>query len=395
MFCPHCGAELPDGSAFCGYCGKPLPSRPKPASAPGTAHERTADAAPEQPAETEQPVEAEVERSVADAPEMPAEAGAEQPAADVPERPAEAEEPAADAPEQPADAGTPQTPADDAPEPAALDEGGASEEPEAAPGLAPEQTPQGAGASDEPQPEAPEPTASVPVQAAAPGSTSAPARPAQAPWADPNPPKQPFHVTRGMTIGVLIAAAAVVILIVLAVAGVLGGGGARNSAEGVATRVEGLYNDLIQSDFDEAAFSDFGNGLVDLLPPAVVDEALEQSGYTRDEFSERFGSAMGGAIGSYGSMLSSYLDMFDISVDITLGDRLDSARLQSINDGFASAGYDAVATDGYLLGGEVSVTFNEDFGEYGTGDSMTQDMGDTGLCAVEIDGNWYLWSGAY
>lgn len=42
MFCPNCGAELPDGSAFCASCGKPISS------------EQTART-PQPPASSEQP----------------------------------------------------------------------------------------------------------------------------------------------------------------------------------------------------------------------------------------------------------------------------------------------------------------------------------------------------
>ena len=35
MFCPNCGTQLPDGSAFCGNCGNRLSAAPNPAPAPG------------------------------------------------------------------------------------------------------------------------------------------------------------------------------------------------------------------------------------------------------------------------------------------------------------------------------------------------------------------------
>ncbi|ACV21286.1 Predicted membrane protein [Slackia heliotrinireducens] len=34
MFCPHCGTQLPDGSAFCANCGSQLNAAPNPAPAP-------------------------------------------------------------------------------------------------------------------------------------------------------------------------------------------------------------------------------------------------------------------------------------------------------------------------------------------------------------------------
>lgn len=283
MFCPHCGAKLPDGAAFCGYCGKPLPTRSQPTSGP----------------------------------------------ASVP---------------------------------------------------GPEPVPASASAPT------PNPVPGQPVTGAA--STQ------QAPWVDQKPAKKPFYVTRGMTIGILVAAVAVVVLIVLGVTGVFGGG-SQNTAEGVASRVETLYADLLQSDFDEEAFTDFGEGLIDMLPPQMVEDALAQEGYTRDAFAEEFGSELGGAIGSYGTALSSYLDAFSISVDITLGDQLDSDQLESMSSAFSSEGYDYTVTDAYSLNGEVTITMKEDFSGYSAGDTVTQDMGSTGLCAVEIDGTWYLWGGSY
>ena len=30
MFCPHCGAQLPDGTAFCTSCGQPTAQQPSP-----------------------------------------------------------------------------------------------------------------------------------------------------------------------------------------------------------------------------------------------------------------------------------------------------------------------------------------------------------------------------
>ena len=34
MFCPYCGTQLPDGSAFCGHCGKPLTAQASPQPTP-------------------------------------------------------------------------------------------------------------------------------------------------------------------------------------------------------------------------------------------------------------------------------------------------------------------------------------------------------------------------
>lgn len=161
MFCPYCGTQLPDGSAFCGNCGKPLSQQP---------------------------------------------AGNAAPAAQS--------------------AGMPPAPAPQ-------------------PGNVPPATP--------------------------------PDFNQQTPF-DAKPAKKPFQVTRGMTIGILAVAVVAVVAIVLAVTGVFGGGSGESSATAVADKVGGLYNDLLQSDFDSDAIESFGNGILDLYPEELVDGRLESMG---------------------------------------------------------------------------------------------------------------------
>ena len=237
---------------------------------------------------------------------------------------------------------------------------------------------------------------SAPPFAAAPGSVppSVPPAPAgQSPF-DVKPPKKPFRVTRGMTIGILAVAMVAVMAIVLAVSGVFGGG-AHKSAQGIADQTDALFDDLMQSDFDSAAFEKFGGGIIDLFPPEFVDASLEESGHTREELIQYMGSSLGGSMEYYGSTLSSYTDMFTISIDVELGDRLDSYDIESINDTLASSGCDDVVTEGYYLTGEASVTFNEGYEGYSAGETESEDMGNIGLCAIKIGNSWYLWPGVY
>lgn len=197
-----------------------------------------------------------------------------------------------------------------------------------------------------------------------------------------------------MTIGIFAVAVVAVVAIVLAVSGVFGGG-AHKSAQGIADQTDALFDDLMQSDFDSAAFEKFGSGIIDLIPPEFIDSALEETGRTREELIQYMGSSLGGSMEYYASTLSSYTDMFTISIDVELGDRLDSYDIESINDALASSGCDDVVTEGYYLTGEVSVTFNEDYEGYSAGETESEDMGNIGVCAIKIGNSWYLWPGVY
>lgn len=273
MFCPYCGTQLPDGSAFCGNCGKPLSQQPASNAAPAA---------------------------------------------------------------QPA--GMPPAPS--------------------------------------PQP------GNVP-------STTPPDFNQQTPFGA-KPAKKPFQVTRGMTIGILAVAVVAVVAIVLAVTGVFGGGGAgESSANGVADRLGGVYNNLLQSDFDSDAFESFGNGLLDLLPERLVDGQLESMGYdSREEFSEDIGEQYGYGMSYYGNVLS----YMTIELDITLGDALDDTQLFNINTMLEQ--YDLEATSGYLLEASISATLTEDYNGYSAGEQESAETS-TGMAAVEIDGRWYLYPGVY
>lgn len=209
-------------------------------------------------------------------------------------------------------------------------------------------------------------------------------------------PKQPFHVTRGMTIGVLAVLAVAVVAIVLALSGAFsGGGGPSRSAQDVADRVGQLYDALMQSDFDADAFEAFGSGVIDLMPPEVVDDALAEQGYTRDEAVEELGVTLGGAMQSYGSLVSSFADTFTMGLDVQLGDELTTSEIEDINDDLSSSGCSGTVSEGYYLTGTMVITFGADFQGYSAGDEETMDVGNIGLCAVKIDGSWYLWGGTY
>lgn len=315
MFCPHCGAELPHNAAFCGYCGKPLPTPPEPPAgnaAPDASMDVQAagvDAADEAPAgesaaQAESPVSLEGRAEPSSAAEVPAELPIER-------------------------------------------------------------------SDGSPAQEDTSPDEQGPLEV---------------------PAKKRFPATRLVMVGVAVVAAAVVIAIIAAVTGSMKGGAAGlRSAQAVADRVTELYNALLTSDFDAPAFEDFGEGVLDLMPPDVIDAALEDAGYTREEEIESLGSGLGGAMQAYGSLFSEYADSFTISIAAEPGDALTDDDLADINDDLADLNFDGEATEGYELAGTVIMTFTSDFMTYHAGDEESQDVGSIGLAAINIDGGWYLW----
>ena len=261
------------------------------------------------------------------------------------------------------------------------------------------QPPAGAAPSERPAPGVP---AGIPPTPA-PQSTAPAPQSGYIPSAQPSTPpnfnqipvvaqgtKRPFRVTRGMTIGVLAAAAVVAVAVIaFAVTGIFGGGGA-NSPEGVANRLGAVYTDLLQSDFDEAALTRFGNDALDLLHPAMVEESIRSAGYhSRDEYAKGFGERYGSAFSAFGN-ISEYVDF---TVDIRVGDKLTGYQLATVNDSLARYGIEA--TDGYKLGGTMTGRVLRDFMGYSAGDVETTDMSSTGIIVVKIDGSWYLVTDMY
>lgn len=351
MFCPHCGAELPHNAVFCGYCGKPLPTPPEPPTdnaAPDASMDVQAagvDAADKAPV-GEGAVQAEHSASTG----MQEASAVQGELSGKAESPAQAEPPAS---------------AEDQAECSPL--AGAAVEPAAdAPVELPAERPDRSPAQEDVSPDE-----QGPLEV---------------------PAKKRFPATRLVMVGVAIVTAAVVIAIIAAVTGSMKGGTAGlRSAQAVADRVTELYNALLTSDFDAPAFEDFGEGVLDLMPPDVIDAALEDAGYTREEEIESLGSGLGGAMQAYGSLLSEYTDSFTISIATEPGDALTDDDLADINDDLADLNFDGEATEGCELEGTVIMTFTSDFMTYHAGDEESQDVGSIGLAAINIDGGWYLW----
>lgn len=200
------------------------------------------------------------------------------------------------------------------------------------------------------------------------------------------PAKRPFHVTRGMTIGILAVGVVAIVAIVLALGGIFGGG--HGSAQSIADSVESAFTDLIASDLEGDDWERFGLDIVSLMPEEAVEASIDMQGYdSREDFAEYMGESMGSSL----SYARTYLDMVDLSFEIEVGGRLDSDEIDSMNDSLDGLGVDLEVEEAYELEGSITATLLEDFGGYEAGESESSDMGYIGMCAVKIGGSWYLW----
>lgn len=196
---------------------------------------------------------------------------------------------------------------------------------------------------------------------------------------------------------VLIGLVAVVAVVVVLVAGrgLLGGlfGGGRSSADAVMENLEKAYEDMFRnfSSDGEDAYMAYGKAIFDEMPPQVLDAVLEDQDLTREEAEEAMADA-----GSYmASSLDSYKDdlaKIDIAIACTAGDRLDDSDIDDLNEFFEEIGANAVVTDGREIGMDVTYTAKEDVSGLDKGESKDMSLGSMGLCVIEIDGSWYLWS---
>lgn len=181
-------------------------------------------------------------------------------------------------------------------------------------------------------------------------------------------------------VALIVAAVAVVAIVGLVIFGVsrcVGGGGGR-SAQDVANSVDAIFAKFLEDDFSSGSMADGVDQMIDLLPPEMVDSMMEGSGFSREELREEVESAFG-PIDQY----SSYLSMIDFDVEVTLGDELGSSELDSINSSLEDYDVSSSASEGYYISLDVEVS--------AMGQSDSQQMDESGLYAICLDGGWYLW----
>lgn len=197
-------------------------------------------------------------------------------------------------------------------------------------------------------------------------------------------PDDPFGGTpqnsgKKSPVALIVAIVAVVAVVAPVIFGVTRcAGGGTGSAQGVADSVDAAYTTIFEGDFSSDSVTDGVDQLINLMPPEAVEEALEKGGLTRDDLRDELKESLG-AIDEY----SAYLSMFDLDVEATLGDELDSDELDRINSSLENSGVTSSASEGY----HISMTLEMS----ALGESYDQEMDESGAYAVHLDGGWYLW----
>lgn len=174
---------------------------------------------------------------------------------------------------------------------------------------------------------------------------------------------------------IVVAALAVVGAIVFGIVSCVRGGG-HGSAQDVANGLNSAMTKMVDGDFSAESISGAMNDLIGLMPQKVVDQQLQEQGITREELSDQLESAMG--VMNL-EQVQSYMSMVDITISTSVGDPLTADDLSDINSELSA--YGLTATEGNRLVMTMSMS--------ALGQSQSQDV-DT-LCAVKIDGGWYLW----
>lgn len=164
-----------------------------------------------------------------------------------------------------------------------------------------------------------------------------------------------------------------------------------SSAENIADEVSSSFEDVIDNGFSADSIVDWTDSLIDLMPEEAIDAALEQSGMSRSEFSEKLGDTFG----STGiDQLGALLDYIDMEITFEVGDELSSSELDDINTTFSEdVEADIEATSGYHLSMDMTMTVLEDVGGAEAGETESQTQDESGIYVIEIDDSWYVWMG--
>lgn len=195
---------------------------------------------------------------------------------------------------------------------------------------------------------------------------------------------------RGVAVKRLLPMVVVVAVVVVAVYCVsqLFSGGAHASAESLSNALEepteAVFRDIDSDDASER----FGETVLELLPPGVMD-AYERQGFDRSDAINTMVSSVSTLQG-----YSSVFDKLDFEIDYFEGKSLDDDFIDSVNDSLQNdLGLSMDVEAASAISARMTATAREDVGFYSAGESVTQELDASGLVAVEIDGKWYLWSG--
>lgn len=183
-------------------------------------------------------------------------------------------------------------------------------------------------------------------------------------------------------VGLVVAGVAALVVLALVIFGVArcAGGGSRGSAQTVADGVGASFDTMIEGGFSADAMRRGFDGLIDLMPQEAIDNILRSKNMTRQELSDSMRTLLG-SVEDYTALVS----LVDLSLSVSVGAPLDDDELHTVNNQLEAAGMSVNVTEGNHLSCSVAMS------AFGYEDS--QDVSESGMYAININGSWYLWSG--
>lgn len=182
--------------------------------------------------------------------------------------------------------------------------------------------------------------------------------------------------------------AAVVLVVVLVVFGIGRSSKGHRTVEALADSVQSPYQQMLDDNMSDESVRSFALAMVDLMPEEAADAMIERDGYDdKDEVIEEVIDSVGAS-----ATVQSMFEKVSAGVEITEGEMLDDDYIDGMNEKFRDdLGLSLEVEEAVALGARISMTALEDVGGVSAGESVTQEIDSSGLVAVKIDGQWYLW----
>lgn len=186
----------------------------------------------------------------------------------------------------------------------------------------------------------------------------------------------------------LVLGAAVVLVVVLVVFGMGRCSKGRGTVEALTDAVQSPYQQMLDDNMSDESVRSFAFAMVDLMPGDAVDALIERDGYDdKEEVVEEVIDSMGAS-----STVQSMFEKVNAEVEITEGGRLDDDYVDDVNEKLRDdLGLSLEVEEAVALGTRITMTALEDVGGVSAGESVTQETDSSGLVAIKVDGQWYLW----
>ena len=182
------------------------------------------------------------------------------------------------------------------------------------------------------------------------------------------------------------AAFAVIIVVASLLTGSPSMAGRSSSPQQLADTLAEQINTLYGGDVDSEAYERYADQALDLIPPQVLEAALDRGDVTREEAAEKVASKMQSALGSN---LETVLDHMDVTIRISVDEHMDRDRIDDLEEDLSDDGVDIDIDDAVSYEGEYTYVCKDDYGSCKTGDTKTMSL-NFGMGAIEVDGRWYL-----